>query len=156
MAVACLQMSATAQEKIIPEQANIMIGKLAVAITEAVSFAFTNGASYETFKRNLCGSAMPTETGDRILRTAYDNLSKKLSKAEMIKANEVSAIAAGIKLMIEQKSKPELFGSEKILQQNVVERYTKCRWYQLWCHLAVLFGIMDQIELAAYGPYISP
>ena len=136
LAMACVHLNANAQQKLTPEKAKLIMATSMAAITEATSFAYTKGMTYQAFVKQLCGSATPTKQGAIILETSFYYLSKGLAKTEIIKENNGKCVADGLQLLQDQKQKgidpfkSTLFGTETSLIEN--ERQAgKCRWSAL-------------------------
>lgn len=111
--------------------------------TEATSFAYTIGSSFETFSRNLNGSNIVTEEGLNMQRAAYSYLSQGISKSEILRIDDGRAASGALKFLLEKSLKgentdgSELFGKSPSTYDN--SKAADCRWYQFWCLVQPMF-----------------
>ncbi len=125
---------------------------------ESVRPFYKRGDSYDLFKRKvLLGTtntrtALPTipSEGEKMLKKAYDYLSKGLYYDQMVANGDYKTIAAAV-LYVNNHAKSKnqkftdsqalLFG-DNILVNNPFDNGNRsgCKWWQLWCHLDSIFG----------------
>lgn len=153
-----------AQTSVSPEQARSNLAGIMAAFTEASSFAYSKGITYDQFKLRLCGKAVPVYSGNLMIEEAYNYLNKGIGREQVLKENNGTAVAKAFKFLLDQHNKSvepdgtELFGGKAILDGNAtpVSKAGGCKWYQFWCLVqqvvASLFYNWNLIFLTL-GPY---
>lgn len=139
LALNCCYFFGTAQDKISAEEARLITANVMANFTESVSFVYTKGISLDQFKSNLCNKAVPVKAGNGMIETAYNYLSKGITKSQIVKENDGVAVANAFKFLLDQHKKgieidgTELFGGKNALESAPVSKAAVCKWYQFWC-----------------------
>lgn len=139
MALHCCYFLGTAQTTVTAEQAKAITANVMANFTERVSFVYTKGITLDQFKVKLCGKSVPGLPGNSMIETAYDYLSKGVTKDRIIRENDGVAVANAFKYLSDQHKKgiepdgTEVFGGKNNLQSAAVSKVAGCKWYQFWC-----------------------
>lgn len=139
LALNCCYFFGTAQDKISAEEARLITANVMANFTESVSFVYTKGISLDQFRSRLCNKAVPVKAGDGMIETAYNYLSKGITKTQIVKENDGVAVANAFKFLSDQHNKgidtdgTELFGGKTALESAPVSKAAGCKWYQFWC-----------------------
>ena len=149
MALSCCYFFGIAQEKITAEEARNITATTMANFTFSTSNAYYKGMSLESFRAKLCGSAVPMKEGDAMIETAYNYLSKGLTKEEIINVNDGVEVVGALKFLLNQHNKgiatdgTEIFGGNNILLRTAFTAKEGCKWYQFWCHVqAIVYWLL--------------
>ena len=130
------------------EALRLQLAQAMVDLTSSLNLAFENSENVEEFKKTVTScwySQIPRE-GNDLLNSAYELLSNKTSKEEVLKNYNGKEMALAV-LYINNLSKngiktdgSELFGGTTGDFNSYSNLITaQCRWYQMCCWLPKIF-----------------
>lgn len=155
----------TAQTKENTERARKELAVGMVSFVNATKPAYKVGQTYVDFEKALCGTNKPAPSGAALLKKAFEYHQKRTSESQILSSYDGKEMAVAVLTLNEIQSKSgskvtgaELFGSTTG-NLNPFERgdETKCKWYDIPCHLANLIlwiagnqqAIKDVIQIAS-------
>lgn len=131
------------------EDARLVAAKTFISFKNQLSDAYYSSKDYTSFEKLVCGKWVNTQEGRYLLSEAYNHLRNKTTDEKLLASYDGIGITKALKFQQDILTKnpksdgSELFGGKgdgTTGNYNPTSKEYPCKWWQIKCHLAQLFG----------------